>query len=47
MQKAAELLASSNESVAHIALQCGFNSTNAFSKAYKKAFGTAPSQYRK
>ena len=47
MQKAAELLASSNESVAHIALQCGFNSTNAFYKAYKKAFGTAPSHYRK
>ena len=47
MQLAANLLLSGNEGIAEIADQVGYESEAAFSRAFKKAVGTPPSQWRK
>jgi len=47
MQKADGLLQEGHTSVADIAYCCGFPDIHAFSKAYKKEFGTSPSKERK
>lgn len=44
---AQKLLLSSSESIYSIALQCGFNNTTNFYKAFKKITGSSPSVYRK
>jgi AraC-like DNA-binding protein len=47
MQLAANALRSGNESVAVIAHQVGYDSEAAFSRAFKKAVGSPPSEWRK
>lgn len=46
MQVAARLLADSAAKVASVALQVGYSSEAAFSRAFKKATGAAPAQWR-
>lgn len=47
MQIASELLASSNTNIATIAAQIGYESEAAFSRAFKKMIGVAPSTWRR
>ena len=47
MQLAANHLRSTTDSVAAIAGRVGYESEAAFSRAFKKAVGTAPGQWRK
>ena len=47
MQLAANALRSGNEGVAAIAHQVGYDSEAAFSRAFKKAVGVSPSEWRK
>ncbi|MCX2962219.1 MULTISPECIES: AraC family transcriptional regulator [Rodentibacter] len=47
LQKAAELLKHSQQSVLSIALNCGFQSESNFGKAFKKYYKFTPGQYRK
>jgi AraC-like DNA-binding protein len=47
MQAASALLRDTDESVAEIAAKVGYDSHAQFSAAFKAAFGTAPSDYRK
>lgn len=44
---AQKMLISGNDSIYSIALQCGFNNTTNFYKAFKKITGVSPSTYRK
>ena len=44
---AAEKLIYSDQRVIDIALDCGFESSEAFSRAFKLAFGSSPTAYRK
>jgi len=46
LEKAAEYLKYSNESVGDIAFEIGFNDIAAFSKAFKKKFQCSPSAFR-
>lgn len=46
LQKSAKLLRQSADSVLSVALSVGFLSETHFSKAFKKYYGTSPSQYR-
>ena len=39
------LIVETDMSIAQIAIACGFNSVNVFSRHYKKRFGTSPSAY--
>ena len=41
------LLATTNDSVLSVALQCGFTQSSYFSGVFKKRTGMLPSQYRK
>ena len=45
--RACERLSGTEESVLNIALDCGFSSAQAFSRAFREAFGLSPSDYRK
>lgn len=47
LYNASEKLIHSNQRVIHIALDCGFKSPEAFSRAFKAAFGSSPVDYRK
>ncbi len=47
LSKAALLMYDSKKSLTTIALECGFSSSSAFSRAFKEKFGIAPSEYRK
>jgi AraC-like DNA-binding protein len=47
MQVAAEKLRNSNASLAQVAVVVGYDSEAAFSRAFKKAFGTAPATWRR
>jgi AraC-like DNA-binding protein len=47
MQIAAELLAGSTINVANIAARIGYESEAAFSRAFKKMIGVAPSAWRR
>lgn len=47
LQKAAELLKQSQQSILDIALNCGFQSETNFGKAFKKYYQLTPGQYRK
>ena len=45
VEKSVELLKSSNSNILDIALECGFNNTANFNKAFKKMTGRIPSDY--
>lgn len=47
MQLAVDLLLSSELSIQEIALRCGYNDYNFFTKVFKGEFGIAPTKYRK
>ena len=47
LTRAAELLHSSDEKIIDIALQCGYESPDAFAKAFQAMYGVAPSMLRK
>ena len=47
LREATVSLANSTDSVAHIAINCGFADIKAFNVAFKKHFHTTPSEYRK
>ncbi|MGQ7847667.1 AraC family transcriptional regulator [Granulosicoccus sp. 3-233] len=46
MQLAADLLADGSSKVAAVGREVGFSSESAFSRAFKKAFGVSPAQWR-
>ena len=45
--RACKQLAGTEESILDIALDCGFNSAQAFSRAFRGAYGLPPSEYRR
>jgi AraC-like DNA-binding protein len=47
MNKAEEMLTNSNKSVKDIAMDCGFEDQNYFSKVFHKVYEKSPSEYRK
>src|SRR5499427_143087 len=47
LEKAARLLRYSGQSLTDIALDCGFSSSAAFSRAFRSGYNTSPSQFRK
>ena len=47
MEKATEMLKNSSKSIKDIALNCGFEDQNYFSKVFHKVFHKSPSEYRK
>lgn len=47
LQRAADLLRTSDELATHIALDCGFSSSSHLSTAFKTAFGLTPREYRR
>ena len=42
-----ELLLETNKSITDIAFECGFNDSNYFGDAFRKAKGISPHKYRK
>ena len=46
LERAAELLAGSDQTVAQVATSVGYASEFAFSRAFKRQFGVAPARYR-
>ena len=46
VEKVAELLLLSDESISHIAYDCGFKNLAHLSKAFKSRFGLSPTEYR-
>ncbi len=47
LQHAALALASTEDSITHIALSCGFSDSNYFKDVFKKHFGQTPRDYRR
>jgi AraC family transcriptional regulator len=47
LDRGKRLLADTDDTVAHIALRCGFSDQAHFARAFSGAFGLSPSQYRK
>jgi len=47
IEKAIQLLKTTNKTMLEIALNCGFNNTANFNRAFKKVTGKVPSDYRK
>jgi AraC-like DNA-binding protein len=47
LQRATRLLAESTDTLEHIATQVGYNDAFAFSKAFKRAVGQSPGEYRR
>lgn len=47
IQEASNMLLETNESINEIALKCGFNDSDYFGSAFKKAKGVSPLKYRK
>ncbi|WP_422624401.1 helix-turn-helix domain-containing protein [Pseudoalteromonas rubra] len=47
MQRAAELLCSTDNSIQEIAFSVGYSDSNNFSTAFKRCFQTSPIQFRK
>ena len=47
LMRACARLVGTDESVLDIALDCGFNSAQSFSRAFREAYGLPPSDYRK
>jgi AraC-like DNA-binding protein/mannose-6-phosphate isomerase-like protein (cupin superfamily) len=47
LQKAAEMLLTSDANVTEVAFACGFNDSNYFSSLYHREFGVPPSQFKR
>ena len=47
LQRAHELLRSSNDGLGQIAIRCGFQSQAYFNRVFKKAFGETPGRLRR
>jgi len=47
LTRAADLLRSGGEKIIHVALQCGYESPDAFGKAFQAMYGVSPSALRK
>ena len=47
IRRASALLRESTLPITEIALRCGFGDSNYFSRAFRKASGMTPSQFRK
>jgi AraC-like DNA-binding protein len=47
MEKAKELLLSTEDTASEIGMEIGYQAVDSFSKAFKKHYGLAPTQYRK
>ncbi len=47
LQKACMLLSATKDTVLSIGLECGFDTAQAFSRAFRNQFGVAPSHFRK
>ncbi|WP_343250098.1 AraC family transcriptional regulator [Diplocloster hominis] len=47
LYNASEKLVYSNQRIIDIALECGFESSEAFSRAFKSVFGSSPADYRR
>ena len=47
LEKAARLLKYSENSLTDIAMDCGFSSSSAFSRGFRKHFGLTPSEYKR
>lgn len=47
LEKAIRLLVGSNNSITHVYMDVGFNSPQAFNKAFKRRFNCTPTEYRK
>lgn len=47
LKKASQLLKISNDRIIDICFDCGFTNVDSFSKSFKKAYGSTPSEYRK
>lgn len=47
LERAAQRLRGSGEPIARIALECGYGSEAAFSRAFKRAFGAPPARWRR
>ena len=47
IQNACNLLLETNKSITDIAFECGFNDSNYFGDAFRKAKGISPHKYRK
>jgi transcriptional regulator GlxA family with amidase domain len=46
LQLGAQMLATTNHGVAHIANEVGYESEAAFNRAFKREFGSPPARYR-
>lgn len=47
LEKCCMMLESTEDSISEIALKCGFNNANNFSKQFKSALGITPTKYKK
>ena len=47
LKKAAHLLRGTNNDILDIALDCGYEAHESFSRAFKNQYGISPSEYRK
>jgi len=47
MKKAAHLLRTTDKDVLDVALDCGYEAHESFSRAFKKQYGVSPAEYRK
>ena len=47
LERAAELLETTSDSVLDIMFECGFNNVSYFNQLFKKAYGTTPGGYRR
>lgn len=47
LQKACRMLAQTHDAILSISLECGFDTAQSFSRAFKSRYGISPSQFRK
>ena len=47
MKKATHLLRTTDREVLDIALECGYEAHESFSRAFKKQYGVSPREYKK